>query len=120
MTGLLEDQTDAIEALERGSAREIKMEAMFDWIVESERNGVALTHMSGNNSVYKRSEDADAPESLQGLSKRVLEQYVRDLQAAGRINKFQLSAAGGKIWLGAVDGDMSRGEYEPTTARDNV
>jgi hypothetical protein len=120
MTGLLEDQTDAIEALERGSAREIKMEAMFDWIVESERNGVALTHMSGNNSVYKRSEDADAPESLQGLSKRVLEQYVRDLQAAGRIDKFQLSAAGGKIWLGAVDGDMSRGEYEPTTARDNV
>ena len=120
LTGLLEDRTEAIEALERGSAREIKLEAMYDWIVESERNGVALTHMSGNNGVHKRSEDADAPESLQGLSKRVLEEYVRNLQSLNRINKFQLSAAGGKIWLGAADGSMSRGEYEAVTARDNV
>ena len=50
----------------------------------------------------------------------MLENYVRDLQRAGRIDKFQLTATGGKIWLGDVRGLMSRGEYEPVTGRDNV
>ena len=76
--------------------------------------------MSGNNGVHKRSEDADAPEILQGIGKQTLEGYVRNLQQAGRIDKFQLTAAGGKIWLGSVNGPMSRGEYEPVTARDNI
>jgi len=31
-----------------------------------------------------------------------------------------LTATGGRVWLGAVDGPMSRGEYEAVTARDNV
>ena len=76
--------------------------------------------MSGNNGVHKRSEDADAPEILQGIGKQTLEKYVRDLQAAGRIDKYQLTASGGKVWLGAVDGSMSNGEYEATTVRDNL
>jgi predicted transcriptional regulator len=76
--------------------------------------------MSGNNAVHKRSEDADTPEILQGVSKSRLEQYVRELQDAGRITKYQLTPTGGRVWLGAVNGPMSRGEYEATTARDNV
>lgn len=120
MTGLLVDKTEQIEALESGSAREVKLDTMCEWIIHCERQGVALTHMSGNNAVARRVEDADAPEVLQGLSKSILERYVRELQQVGRIEKFQLTATGGKIWLGAVDGDMSRGEYEAVTGRDNV
>jgi hypothetical protein len=120
MTGLLNDRTEEIKALSTGSALEMKLDAMADWIIHCEREGVALTHMSGNNGVHKRSEDADAPEVLQGIGKQTLEKYVRDLQQAGRIDKFQLTASGGKVWLGAVNGPMSRGEYEPVTARDNV
>ena len=93
---------------------------MCDWIIHCERRGIALTHMSGNNAVSRRVEDADAPEVLQSLSKTVLERYVRELQQARRIDKFQLTATGGKIWLGAVDGAMARGEYEAVTGRDNV
>ena len=119
-TGLLVDKTEQIEALDSGSAREVKLDAMYNWIVECEDRGVALTHMSGNNAVARRVEDADAPEVLQGLSNSVLERYVRELQAANRINKFQLTVTGGKIWLGDVNGPMSRGEYEAVTGRDNV
>jgi hypothetical protein len=42
------------------------------------------------------------------------------LQQARRIDKFQLTVTGGKIWLGAIDGPMARGEYEAVTGRDNV
>ena len=119
-TGLLVDRTEQIEALDSGSAREAKLDAMCDWIIHCERRGIALTHMSGNNAVARRVEDADAPEVLQGLSKTILERYVRELQQARRIDKFQLTTTGGKIWLGAVDGPMARGEYEAVTGRDNV
>jgi hypothetical protein len=114
------DRTEQIEALDSGSAREAKLDAMCDWIIHCERRGIALTHMSGNNAVSRRVEDADAPEVLQGLSKTILERYVRELQQARRIDKFQLTATGGKIWLGAIDGPMARGEYEAVTGRDNV
>jgi hypothetical protein len=97
MTGLLKDRTEEIKALSTGSALEMKLDAMADWIIHCEREGVALTHMSGNNGVHKRSEDADAPEILQGIGKQTLEKYVRDLQQANRIDKFQLTAAGGKV-----------------------
>jgi len=120
MTGLLNDRTEEIKSLSSGTMLEMKMDAMFDWIIHCEREGVALTHMSGNNGVHKRSEDADAPEILQGIGKQTLEGYVRTLQQDGRIDKFQLTATGGRVWLGAVDGPMSRGEYEAVTARDNV
>ena len=120
LTGLLNDRTDEIAAMNTGTALEIKLTAMYDWIIECENNGVALTHMSGNNGVHKRSEDADAPEVLRGVSKHTLERYVRDLQQEGRIDKFQLTATGGRIWLGSVEGPMSRGEYEAVTGRDNV
>ena len=120
LTGLLNDRTDEIAAMNTGTALEMKLTAMYDWIIECENNGVALTHMSGNNGVHKRSEDADAPEVLRGVSKHTLERYVRDLQQEGRIDKFQLTATGGRIWLGSVEGPMSRGEYEAVTGRDNV
>ncbi len=120
MTGLLNDRTEEISSLNSGTVLEMKMDAMADWIIHCEREGVALTHMSGNNGVHKRSEDADAPEILQGIGKQTLEGYVRSLQQDNRIDKFQLTATGGRVWLGAIDGPMSRGEYEAVTARDNV
>ena len=119
-TGLLTDRTEEITAMNTGSALEQKLDAMYQWILDCENNGIALTHMSGNNAVHRRSEDADTPEILKGVSKRSLEEYVRNLQDAGRIDKFQLTPTGGRVWLGSVDGPMSRGEYEATTARDNI
>ncbi|HAW75262.1 MAG TPA: hypothetical protein DCW74_05930 [Alteromonas australica] len=120
MTGLLNDRTEEIKSLSSGTMLEMKLDAMVDWIIHCEREGVGLTHMSGNNGVYKRSEDADAPEILRGIGKQTLEGYVRTLQQDGRIDKFQLTATGGRVWLGGIDGPMSRGEYEAVTARDNV
>jgi len=120
MTGLLNDRTEEIKSLSSGTMLEMKLDAMADWIIHCEREGVGLTHMSGNNGVYKRSEDADAPEILRGIGKQTLEGYVRTLQQDGRIDKFQLTATGGRVWLGGIDGPMSRGEYEAVTARDNV
>ena len=120
MTGLLNDRTEEISSLNSGTVLEMKMDAMADWIIHCEREGVALTHMSGNNGVHKRSEDADAPEILQGVGKQTLEGYVRTLQQDNRIDKFQLTTTGGKVWLGAVDGPMNRGEYEAVTGRDNI
>ena len=119
-TGLLTDRSEEIVAMNTGTALEAKLDAMFQWIIDCENRGEALTHMSGNNAVHKRSEDSDTPEILQGVSKSRLEQYVRELQDAGRITKYQLTPTGGRVWLGATDGPMSRGEYEATTARDNV
>lgn len=119
-TGLLVDWTEQIQAQEMGSAKDVKLDALCEWIIECERNGTALTHSSGNNAVARRVEDADSPEEIKGLARITLEKYVRELHQAGRIEKFQLTAAGGKVWLGAPNGPMSRGEYEPTTARDNL
>ena len=119
-SGLLIDKTEELEALERGTAKEIKLTALCGWIIECENNGIALTHMTGNNAVHRRTEDADCPEMLQGIGKSTVERYVRELQSTGRINKFQLTPTGGKIWLGATNGLMSQGLYEPVTGRDNV
>jgi hypothetical protein len=120
MTGLLVDMTERILSNERGTMRESKLDALEAWIVQCERDGIALTHMTGNNAVFKRTEDADCPEILQGIGKSTIERYVRDLQSQNKIDKYQLTPTGGKIWLGSINGDMSRGIYEATTGRDNV
>jgi hypothetical protein len=120
MTGLLVDMTERILSNERGTMREAKLDALEAWIVQCERDGIALTHMTGNNAVFKRTEDADCPEILQGIGKSTIERYVRDLQSQNKIDKYQLTPTGGKIWLGSINGDMSRGVYEATTGRDNV
>ena len=36
------------------------------------------------------------------------------------LSKYSFSRSGGRKWLGTTDGDMSRGEYEATTATENV
>jgi hypothetical protein len=112
--------TERILSNERGTMREAKLDALEAWIVQCERDGIALTHMTGNNAVFKRTEDADCPEILQGIGKSTIERYVRDLQSQNKIDKYQLTPTGGKIWLGSINGDMSRGVYEATTGRDNV
>ena len=119
-TGLLEDWSERIQAQERGTAKESKLEALHHWILRCERDGIALTHKSGNNAVGRRVEDADAPSELRGLAAITLENYVRELHRAGRIEKYQLTATGGKVWLGGVTGAMSSGTYEARTARDHA
>jgi len=120
MSGLLVDKTEQIQAQERGTAKQMKLEILCDWIISCEQNGEALTHTSGNNAVGNRVNDADAPNALQGVAKATLENYVRQLHREGRIEKFQLTATGGRVWLGARNGPMASGTYEPRTARDNV
>jgi len=79
-----------------------------------------LCQQGGADSLSNRMTDADAPDILANLSQRVLDGIVRELITEGRIDKFSFSTAGGRKWLGTVNGLMSRGEYEATTATDNV
>ena len=78
-----------------------------------------MCQQGGADSLSNRMTDADAPDALANLSQRVLDGIVRELITEGRIDKFSFSTAGRK-WLGTVNGLMSQGEYEATTATDNV
>ena len=64
--------------------------------------------------------DADAPKVLNNSTQRILDGLVRDLIQEGMIAKYSFSVSGGRKWLGACDGPMSRGEYEASKAIDNV
>ena len=120
-SGLLEDKTEEIRRLHSGTNREIKKDALFAWIATCEREGRALTQQSGADAIQQRmASDADAPRVLQNLTQRSIDGIVRELIQESRIGKYSFSASGGRKWLGTIDGVMSSGEYEATTATDNV
>ena len=120
-SGLLLDRSDDISRLHTGSNKEIKKSALFNWIADCEREGRAMTQQSGADAILQRmSADTDAPNVLNNCTQRMIDGLVRELIQEGRIAKYSFSTSGGRKWLGTIDGDMSRGEYEATTARDNV
>ena len=120
-SGLLEDRSDDITRLHSGSNREIKKDALFVWISTCEREGRALTQQSGADAILQRmSADPDAPNTLDNCTQRMVDGIVRELLSEGRIGKYSFSRSGGRKWLGTTDGDMSRGEYEATTATENL
>ena len=119
-TGLLVDKTEDIIQLNSCSNRDLRKSALYEWISRCEREGRALCQQGGADSLTNRMSDADAPDILANLSQRVLDGIVRELITEGRIDKFSFSTAGGRKWLGTMSGLMSRGEYEATTATDNV
>jgi hypothetical protein len=120
-SGLLEDRTEEIKRLHSGTNREIKKDALFAWIATCEREGRALTQQSGADAILQRvSSDHDAPQVLQNLTQRSIDGIVRELISEARIGKYAFTASGGRKWLGTTDGVMSQGEYEATTATDNV
>jgi len=119
-TGLLVDRSEDIEQLNMGTNRDNRKTALYEWIARCEREGRALSQQGGADSLTNRMTDADAPEALNNLSQRVLDGIVRELITENRIDKFSFSTAGGRKWLGTTVGVMSRGEYEATTARDNI
>ena len=61
----------------------------------------------------------DLPRTLDNCTRIMVYGIVRELLAEGRIGKYSFSRSGGRKWLGTTDGDMSRGEYEATTATEN-
>jgi len=120
-SGLLDDRSEDITRLHSGSNKEIKKNALFNWIADCEREGRALTQQSGADAILQRmSADTDAPNVLNNCTQRMIDGLVRELIQESRIAKYSFSTSGGRKWLGATDGDMSRGEYEARTARDNV
>ena len=120
-SGLLDDRSDDITRLHSGSNREIKKDALFVWISTCEREGRALTQQSGADAILQRmSADPDAPRTLDNCTQRMVDGIVRELLSEGRIGKYSFSRSGGRKWLGTTDGDMSRGEYEATTATENL
>jgi len=120
-SGLLLDRSEDISRLHTGSNKEIKKNALFSWIADCEREGRAMTQQSGADAILQRmSADTDAPNVLNNCTQRMIDGLVRELIQEGRIAKYSFSTSGGRKWLGTIDGDMSRGEYEATTARDNV
>jgi len=66
------------------------------------------------------SADPDAPKVLENATQRTIDGLVRELLNEVRIAKYSFSRAGGRKWLGSVDGDMSRGEYDARTATENL
>ena len=120
-SGLLVDKSDDISRLHTGSNKEIKKTALFNWISDCEREGRAMTQQSGADAIMQRmSADTDAPRVLNNCTQRMIDGLVRELIQEGRLAKYSFSTSGGRKWLGTIDGAMSRGEYEATTARDNV
>ncbi len=120
-SGLLVDRSDDIQRLHSGTNREIKKTALYNWIINCEEQGRAMTQQSGADALMQRmASDADAPKVLNNSTQRILDGLVRELIQEGMIAKYSFSVSGGRKWLGATDGSMSRGEYEATTARDNV
>ena len=119
-TGLLVDRTDDIEQLNNATNRDVRKNVLFDWIRTCEYGGQALCQQGGADSLMTRMDDSNAPRELFGLSQRVLDGIVRELITEGRVDKYSFSTAGGRKWLGTVNGAMSRGEYQARTARDNI
>ena len=120
-SGLLVDRSDDIQRLHSGTNREIKKTALYNWIINCEEQGRAMTQQSGADALLQRMmSDADAPKVLNNSTQRILDGLVRDLIQEGIIAKYSFSVSGGRKWLGACDGPMSRGEYEASTARDNI
>ena len=119
-TGLLVDRTDEIEQLNMGTNRDVRKTALYEWIARCEREGRALCQQGTADGILNRMTDADSPEALHHLSQRVIDGIVRELIVSGRINKYSFTTSGGRKWLGTMSGVMSRGEYEATTARDNI
>ena len=119
-TGLLQDRTEQIRNLGQSNQANLRKDAMFFWIRDCESNGRALCQQGGADSIMQRLSDHDAPTVLQSVSQWTIDQIVRDLIAERRIEKFRFTTTGGQKWLGTTNGVMSRGEYEATTARDNI
>ena len=120
-SGLLEDRTEEIKRLHSGTNRQIKKDALFAWIATCEREGRALTQQSGADAIMQRlTSDRDAPQVLNNLTQRSIDGIVRELIQEARISKYSFTASGGRKWLGTTEGVMSTGEYEATTATDNV
>ena len=119
-TGLLIDRTDDVEQLNNATNRDMRKNVLLDWIRTCEYGGQALCQQGGADSLITRMDDSNAPRELFGLSQRVLDGIVRELISDAKIDKFSFSTAGGRKWLGTTNGPMSRGEYQATTARDNI
>ena len=119
-TGLLVDRTDEIEQLNMGTNRDTRKTSLYEWIARCEREGQALCQQGTADGILNRMTDADSPQALHNLSQRVIDGIVRELILESRINKYSFTTSGGRKWLGTTSGVMSRGEYEATTARDNV
>ena len=119
-SGLLVDNTQALEAVETSNERDVKLNALYNWIELCERNGRALCQKTGADSIVERLEDANAPTVLQNISQATIDRYVRELIQTRRIAKYSFTATGGSKWLGTTQGVMSNGEYQAVTARDNA
>ena len=119
-SGLLVDNTQAIESVETSNERDVKLNALYNWIAQCEVNGRALCQKTGADSIIERLDDADAPRALHNISQASIDRYVRELIQTRRIAKYSFTATGGSKWLGTTIGSMSNGEYQAVTARDNA
>ena len=121
-TGLLVDKSDELVRIEIDEKEE-KVIELYRWIERCEREGNALTHQAGQNALHVRSLDADCPEILKNISIGSFTNYLNTLmnEPHRMVKKYTLSRYGnGKVWLGTLNGLMSRGEYVNVTARDNL
>ncbi len=119
-TGLLNDFSDVFEDMDSDTEKQIRINALYDWIKKCENEGNALTQKASTNNILERLDDYDSPICLRGLKQSSINNYCRELTQSNKIAKFKITRSGPKIWLGVKGGLMDRGEYIPTTASDNV
>lgn len=123
-SGLLVDRSiELLEAQTRGGNTEMRREALVGFIASREQNGEAVM-MTGRNGVYEviqtQADNQTFIAALKNWSKSTIKTELDALLATGQLILKSLTPSGATKFLGVPGGPLSRGEYIPTTARDNV
>ena len=123
-TGLLMDRSvELLEAQTRGGNTEMRRQALIGFIGLREEKGEAVM-LTGRNGVYEvvqtMANDHIYIGALKNWSKSTIKTELDALLATGQVILKSLTPSGATKFLGVPGGPLSRGEYQPTTARDNV
>ena len=123
-TGLLKDCSIELLAAQTASGNtDMRRNALIGFIELRENNGEAVM-MTGRNGVHEviqtMSNDHIFINALKPWSKSTIKTELDYLLSTGQVILKALTPSGATKFLGVPGGPLSRGEYQPTTARDNV
>lgn len=123
-TGLLVDRSiEILEAQTANGNTELRRNALVGFIELREANGEAVM-MTGRNGVHEviqtMPNDHIFIGALKMWSKSTIKTELDYLLSTGQVILKALTPSGATKFLGVPGGPLSRGEYIPTTARDNT
>ena len=123
-TGLLIDRSVELLTAQTASGNtDMRRNALIGFIGLREDNGEAVM-MTGRNGVHEviqtMADDHLFIRALKPWSKSTIKTELDYLLATGQVILKALTPSGATKFLGIPGGPLSRGEYQPTTARDNA